>query len=334
MKTIHPNAYSFVIRCFPNEMGEHNIHTVIDFVHERVSNALEVVVREERNKSLQTLFMELNDHTLNGFEFGKSFLAYILYFSKAGGSNLENSKAFDGSTFERGKLYRLLDKATRSVMKTYISDMRVADRGSSAVAARKDVARDEKGINHMQIALFEGGDAGLSRLPSENGDISSDDSEYDVEISEYTRDTAISAVTFTVLITDHQSNTKWAFKKTYKDFVDLHKKIASDFAATDKPLYLPSKYSTMFPKADEIEEVARGLRRFVLQAVRDPEGLLPATRGILCSFLGVKSLSVPQQSRLVKAESVPNYFIDMKKEFEDKLLLTAESQEGNTACVA
>ena len=115
-------------RCFPNEIGDHKIHKVIDFVHERVTDALEVMRREEKNKSLQTLFMELNDHTLNGFEFGKSFLAYVLCTSKAGGANLLHCKMFDGSSFERGKLHRLLERATCSVMKLYVADMRDSDR--------------------------------------------------------------------------------------------------------------------------------------------------------------------------------------------------------------
>jgi hypothetical protein len=329
-------------RCFPNELGEYKIHSVIDFVHERVSNALEVVQREEKNKSLQTLFMELNDHTLNGFEFGKSFLAYVLYHSKAGGSNLVHSKVFDGSSFERGKLYRLLDKATSSVMKMYVTDMRESDRrieGGHSRSISNPSHADEEAINHMQVAMFEGGPSASATLTGVAGSAgggteSAYDSEYDIEISDYTRDSVISAVTFNVLVTDRQHAAKWALKKTYKDFIELHKKISSDFAATDKPLYLPSKYSGVFPKAEEIDEVARGLRLFLLQTLHDPEGLLPATKTALCSFLRVKSLSVPEQTRLVKAENVPNYFVDMRKDFETKLLLTADPQQGECdACL-
>ena len=51
-------------------------------------DALEVVKREERNKSLQQLFKELNDNTTNAFEFGKSFLAYLLTTTKKAGADL------------------------------------------------------------------------------------------------------------------------------------------------------------------------------------------------------------------------------------------------------
>jgi hypothetical protein len=47
-----------------------------------VLDALEVVRREEKNKSLQQLFKELNDNTTNAFEYGKNFLAYLLTTTK------------------------------------------------------------------------------------------------------------------------------------------------------------------------------------------------------------------------------------------------------------
>ena len=93
-------------RCFPEESGPYTIHNTVDFVHDRVINALEVVRREEKNKSLQSLFKELNDHTTNGFEFGKVFLAYLLYHSKKAGTDLTTSSKFFGSSFENGKLHR------------------------------------------------------------------------------------------------------------------------------------------------------------------------------------------------------------------------------------
>ncbi|CAE7480023.1 unnamed protein product, partial [Symbiodinium microadriaticum] len=151
-------------------------------------------------------------------------------------------------------------------------------------------------------------------------------SEYDIEISEHFRDSRLSAVIFNVLISEVQSKTRWAVRKTYKDFVELHKKINADFETTGKPLYLPTKYSTVFPRKEEIAEVAVGMRLYLLQAVDDPESLLPATKTALCTFIGVKSLVLPEKSRLVKAETVPNFFVELKKEFQDQLMDT--STEG------
>jgi len=54
----------------------------------QILDALEVVRREEKNKSLQQLFKELNDNTTNAFEFGKSFLAYLLSTNKKAGADL------------------------------------------------------------------------------------------------------------------------------------------------------------------------------------------------------------------------------------------------------
>lgn len=82
--------------CFPQEGGAYTIHEAVDFVHNRVLDALEVVQREERNKSLQTLFKEVNDHTTNAFEFGKNFLAYLLTTTKKAGADLTTSSKYDG----------------------------------------------------------------------------------------------------------------------------------------------------------------------------------------------------------------------------------------------
>lgn len=91
-------------RCFPPEGGENSssIHRVIDFVHAKVRNALELISREEKNKSLQMFFKELNNHTTNAFEFGKQFLAYVMYPSKSITGNLLSSQVFDGRTYETG----------------------------------------------------------------------------------------------------------------------------------------------------------------------------------------------------------------------------------------
>lgn len=106
--------------CFPPEsVTDAKIHDVIDFVHEKISDAYELTTREERNKSLQALFKDLNDHTINAFEFGKNFLAYLLYISKVAGADLTSSKDFKGKTYQSGRLHLLLVKVTDPVLKLY-----------------------------------------------------------------------------------------------------------------------------------------------------------------------------------------------------------------------
>jgi len=73
--------------CFPNEgsrAGEHNFHDVVDFVHEKLKEALTILEREERNRSMADMLKELNDHVTNAVEYGKSFLAYLLYAGPKG----------------------------------------------------------------------------------------------------------------------------------------------------------------------------------------------------------------------------------------------------------
>lgn len=100
----------------------------------QVLDALEVVQREEKNKSLQTLFKDLNDHTTNAFEYGKNFLAYLLTATKKAGADLTSSNRFDGDTYETGRLHRLLERNTDPVMKMYVADIRESDRRIEAAA--------------------------------------------------------------------------------------------------------------------------------------------------------------------------------------------------------
>jgi len=85
-----------------------------------VKNAHEMVSREEKNKSLQSLFKELNDHTTNAFEFGKTFLAYLLYPDRNAGSNLASNIKLDGKTLENGKLHRLLEQSTEVLHERFV----------------------------------------------------------------------------------------------------------------------------------------------------------------------------------------------------------------------
>lgn len=302
-------------RCFPNELSEFKIHNVIDFVHERIQNALEIVEREEKNKSLQTLFMELNDHTMNGFEFGKTFLAYILFHSKSGGADLVHSRGFDGSTYERGKLYKLLIKATNSVMKVYVSDMRQSQ------------------INQN---LLEDNNSPSRQLPErlrnkDDVEVNVDDDtvfEYEIELTTYERESALNSVYFLIYITDRKDN-RWLLKKKYSDFVTIHKKVYKDFENNDKPLYLPPKYSKLFPKHEDIMETAHELRRYLHQLINDPEGLSSSTKLLIASFIGVKTLLLPEKSQYKKPENIPNYFVDLKNEFISKLVETEKEEMMN-----
>lgn len=93
--------------CFPVET---KIHNLIDFIHDKVLNALEIVKIEEKNKSLQLLFKELNDNVTNSFEFGKNFMAYLISTSLKLGADLSDWVVLDGETLETGALHRLLER--------------------------------------------------------------------------------------------------------------------------------------------------------------------------------------------------------------------------------
>jgi hypothetical protein len=109
--------------CFPRDPQESedtSIQKVIDFVHDRVKNALELISREEKNRSLQSFFKELNDHTTNAFEFGKQFLAYLMFATTKVNGSLTSNRIFDGRTYETGKLHGMLEAATNIVLESYV----------------------------------------------------------------------------------------------------------------------------------------------------------------------------------------------------------------------
>ena len=122
-----------------------SIHHVIHFMHEKVKNAYDVLVLEEKNKSLLSLFQDLNNNCVNTLEFGKSFLGYLLCHSSKLGYNIFNpDKSFFSSgsyntkkAYESGKLHRLIMKVTESLHIDYLfekSDQESPTRSFSSIS--------------------------------------------------------------------------------------------------------------------------------------------------------------------------------------------------------
>ena len=99
-------------------MHDYKIHDMIGYVHEMIRDALSIVQTEESNQSLHGHFKQMNDHALNAFNYGRSFMTYLLFANpKAGADLLSSSKALDQNSYETGKLLSLLNGATTSVMR-------------------------------------------------------------------------------------------------------------------------------------------------------------------------------------------------------------------------
>lgn len=298
-KIKHDNFYW----CFPIESGEHSIQTVINYVHGSVQDALETVTREEKNKSLQTMFKELNDHTNNTFEYGKNFMAYLVAGSKKMGVDVMSSPAFDGESFERGRLNRMLLQATDSVMKSYVTDMRETEK------------------------RIEGGP--MERLGGAAEDFVPD---YVVDVPEYddSLSLSLSGALYTVDITDPKGH-RWVVKKTYGDFKTLHKLLEADFASINKPLQLPEPFSSMMPSASDHEERAVGLSRYLAGALGCLAELDPLQRRALGRFVDCRDLVLPAPKNVyVNAEAVPNAFVKIKADF-NQLLLGRPVEAGPSA---
>lgn len=203
--------------CFPPESEQLNIHSVIDFIHDKVKEAHEVVAREERNKSLQTLFNELNDSTNNLFGFGKQFLAYLLCAAKKLGYSVDSnntSNIFDGQTLEAGKLHRLVEQVTRPVFEAYKTDM---DRSNQTLENGLLKALEDK------AAAANGTSLPLTANKPSLG-------RYELRVKGYESNPSplqISSPLYLLQIEDPRGN-KWIVKKTFSDYDTLHQLILKE----------------------------------------------------------------------------------------------------------
>lgn len=320
--------------CFPNESESSSIHKVIDFLHEKVKNALEIVRREEMNKSLQTLFKEMNDNTTNLFEFGKQFMAYLLYFSKKVGSNLTAAKVFDGNSIENGKLHFLLEKTTRIVFDSYMKDMeltynRTHDRQMPTLANQNE--SDYKSIQNSQnnIADAKGG--------AENSSTALVRTSYDIAIRGY--ETALMGSTVYIVKIIDPKNHQWVAKRSWSEFESLHNSILKEmvtFPDFELKLVFPQKksnFGALFTNSNQYNEfLAKELDAYCLQLMGVICDLNNKAQAILAKFIETKYLMVISQNEALRyAESIPNAFVPIKAQFQTQLLGSSPGSSSNQA---
>lgn len=302
--------FLYYLRCFPPEGQNVNIHKVIDFIHDKVKNALSVVSREEKNKSLQTLFKELNDHTANAFEFGKYFLAYLVSPSQKAGSNIVASKLFNGNTFETGRLTRLLEQTTNIVFETYVEDMdqtikRLERKSNQALLATNHMmAIDNGAVGDKSVVIPNVLSAG-----------------YIIEITDYEESSyAIGTVLYVMEVCDPKAY-RWVVKKAFSDFDRLHKAVIKDLpSALVEFLGLPAKAKKLINKKDDYERLSEELSQYLLRVLATIVQMNTASREVLATFLEVKHLILPDSQALRHAEHVPNVFVSLKEEFNAMLM--------------
>jgi hypothetical protein len=265
---------------------------VIDFIQQRIENALEITLREEKNKSLQQMLSELNDNTINSFEFGKNFLAYLLSYSKVVGADLVTSKKFNGSSIECGKLHRLLIKGTDPVMKLYVEDLRKTEQ-------RLQINPTE------MIADSPGSPYIIGSVTYEN--------------------TTLSGTTYIVNITDNR-NCSWNIRQKYLDFENLYKSISDDYLSKDLIFNFPTKISSLFPTPDEQSDMCEQLRQFLIDILDGTVDCNSESRKLIGLFIQVKTLIIGTKLHIEKPENIPNYFLDLKEDFQELLLNTTSTE--------
>ena len=300
-------------RCFPPESDGCNIHKVISFVHEKVKNALEVVSREEKNKSLQSLFKELNDHTTNSFEFGKSFLAYLIYPDRNAGNNLTSDPKMDGKTIETGKLHRILEQSTEVVFKTYVDDM------SDSIANQKSPelkALENKSSNVLMPGQIEA----LQRR---------DEYHYTISVADY-EESLVKGVVYLIEICDPKGH-KWIVRKSYADCEALHAILLNNIEDDEdlETFVFPPKISKMFPKKDDYLQLCGHLTKYYQTMFDALSRFNKTVTDAISSFVEVKYMIIPVNRSAKRAEDMPNLFMKMKKEFSDQLVARKSAAEGN-----
>jgi hypothetical protein len=202
--------------CFPTEKGkDYSLHRTIDFAHERVDDCRSILEREEKNKSMQRLFKELNDHGTNTLEFGKNFLAFLLFANKKAGADLPSKVRFQGKSIESGKLLRLLEETAsmRSVHRGAGGDDggNQITNGASSGSAGGGVLAAVEGTGRYQVNI---------RPPAGSRKKKDDEADEDKGGGGMFR-----TKLFEVAVTDPQGNRLQMVHKSFAEFEALAKKV-------------------------------------------------------------------------------------------------------------
>ncbi len=303
-------------RCFPPETEANGIHKVIDFVHDKVKSALEIIRREEMNKSLQTLFKEMNDHTTNSFEFGKLFLSYLLFFSKKIGSNLTSANGFDGKSIESGKLHYLLEKTTHVVFDTFGKDIELSQN-------RINCAIISDNAYHVPTNMIENNNSIPSSPQNAMAEKSRKSSSgYDIAIRGY--EASLTSTIFIIKIEDPKGH-QWIAKRSWSEFENFHACLVKELSDTpsSNPLVFPEKKMTLNAVTNSTEyytALAARLDAYCLHLLDLMPDFNTRCQNILAKFLDTKYIIMSGSDRLHYAESIPNAFIPIRNIFQKQVM--------------
>lgn len=343
---------------------------MIDFVHDKVKNALELISREEKNKSLQSFFKELNDHSTNAFEFGKQFLAYLLYPTKKIGGNIIANAVFDGRTYETGKLHNLLESATNIVLESYVADMNLThERTSPAVAAAVSAAdnlpsggnrnssshgagagADTGGsyVSESQALVVrpDGGFGAFGGNPNTTLDASADGKrsaslggledagggQYMIDITEFEEST-LRTVTYIVEICDPKG-LRWVIRKTFPEFEALQTIIGTENRSRAElldTLQFPARLAgKIFRDKDEYYTMCRALQVYFTNLLYALNNFTLASQNAVCTFMEVKQLILSSNNRTLRRAEAVPNVFIAVRKDFTELLLSKDDKNGNS----
>lgn len=270
-----------------------------------MENALDMVERENKNKSLQQMFMEMNDHTVNSIEFGKNFLAYLLCISKVAGADLVTSKDFNGKNMEMGKLHRILLKATDTVMSLYAVDLKRTEQRLGVGSTNEE----RKAIEEEDVPPY-------------------------ALVDEVTCDVSLtSGASYNFNLIDRQG-AKWVVTHKFNDYENLYNSVMEDFDNNNLTLDLSVKKGMFMSKEDHNSRCPQ-LKRFVENLLIGIPDISESSRKLISDFLIIRTLVISNKTRIIPVEKIPNNFITLKSFFQEILVdstIKEEFSRTNNMC--
>jgi hypothetical protein len=352
----HDNYYW----CFPLETAErYSIHKVIDFIHEKVKNALEIISREEMNKSLQLLFKELNDHTTNFFGFGKLFLAYLLFHSKKIGASITTTPSYDGNNLETGKLHYLLERVTSVVFETYQKDLEVTnnklfpEKMNNLFSAENQLINNDN--NMVMVASRSRNNSNSGEKQSQLTTSGTSTNGYRIYVKGYEKNTLqVTSTVYLIQIEDPKGN-KWLLRKNWNDFESFHSLLLKELSyynistaptttsfsqSYGELLSFPQKNSNNFQyllnsteyhekNIDLLNNYCSRLSLFIYQFQ------YPKIQKLMANFLETKYLMKDVQqitgkdskNHFIYGDNIPNVFVSLKDYYQSHLLKDSNTKK-------
>jgi hypothetical protein len=142
---------------------------------------------------------------------------------------------------------------------------------------------------------------------------------YQVAVQDY-EESLVRGVLYLIEITDPKSH-KWIVRKSFSECEGLHLALMNHLMEENQEQFIfPTKITKMFPKKDDYLQVCGIFTVYFTALFNYLEYFSSECRELISKFIDVKILIIPKTKVQKRAESVPNPFLKLKKEFSEQLV--------------